>query len=421
MSDLRLILIVSILLVFSFVLGFILASVFRRYRNERRYSQIDQLRDRFRSKLAEIDSITAIDRFSVSQWQSAVRKGSVEWVALEDVIFEFAERKGQKAFARRLFTALGYTKHYQGQLSLRSAIDLSVAADKLGRIGDPSSMEALSKLLDHPKSEVSTVAFRALCRIGKRDSLHRLLNALPRLMKNENISSKTIQTSLLLFEPWASATIIEYAGKTADPKILALLVETMIGFPAHKEMFDLAITLVSHSDPEVRGKALRLLAREDNVSFSCDPAILQPLLSDPVWFVRLQAAKTIGRIKCENFMAMLKKFALDEKWQVRDSAAFALSELGESSIDTFLELMETPDKYAKESICEEIQRSGYVLGLIDYLGDRESDRKTKAKRILQLMHQLGFSAPLLDAVEANSSSSQVRSEIQSILNDGGAQ
>lgn len=421
MGDLRLILIVSILSVFSFVLGFIIASVFRRIRNERRYSTIDQLRDKFRTKLAEIDSITAIDRFSVSQWQSAVRKGSVEWVALEDVIFEFAERKGQKAFARRLFTALGYTKHYQSLLSARSAIDLSMAADKLGRIGDPSSLEPLSKLLDHPKSEVSTVAFRALCRIGKRDALHRLLNALPKLMKNENVSSKTIQTSLLLFEPWASATIIEYAGKTSDPKILALLVETLIGFPLHQEMFDLAVTLVSHSDPEVRGKALRLLGREDNVSYSCDPAVFKPLTSDPVWFVRLQAAKTIGRIKCDHYMEMLKKFALDEKWQVRDAAAFALSEMGEASIDSFRELMETPDRYAKESICEEIQRSGYVLGLIDYLGDRESDRKTKSKRILQLMHQLGFSSPLRDALESASSSPQIRTEIQSILNAGGAQ
>ncbi|NPU83029.1 MAG: HEAT repeat domain-containing protein [Syntrophaceae bacterium] len=421
MSDLRLILIVSILSVFSFILGFIIASVIRRLRNERRYSAIDQLRDRFRTKLAEIDSITAIDRFSVTQWQSAVRVGSVEWIALEDVIFEFAERKGQKAFARRLFTALGYTKYYQGRLSQRSPIDLSVAADKLGRIGDPSSLEPLSKLLDHPKSEVSTVAFRALCRLGKRDALQRLLNALPKLMKNQNVSSKTIQTSLLLFEPWASATLIEFAGKTGDPKILALLIETLIGFPAHKEMYDLAINLVSHSDPEVRGKALRLLAREENVSFSCDPSILQPLLSDPIWFVRLQAAKTIGRIKCGNFMEMLKKFALDEKWQVRDSAAFALSELGEASIDVFLELMETPDRYAKESICEEIQRSGYVLGLIGYLEDRESDRKDKAKRILQLMHQLGFSSPLRDAVEAESTSPHVRNEISSILNTGGAQ
>ena len=421
MSDLHLILIGSILSVFSFVFGFIIASVFRRVRNERRYSVIDQLRDRFRAKLAEIDSITAIDRFSVSQWQSAVRTGSVEWVALEEVIFEFAERKGQKAFARRLFSALGYTKYYQGRLSLKSPIDLSVAADKLGRIGDPSSLEPLSKLLDNPKSEVSTVAFRALCRLGKREALNRLLNALPKLMKNQNVSSKTIQTSLLLFEPWASATIIEYAGKTADPRILALLVETLIGFPAHKEMFDLALTLISHSDPEVRGKALRLLAREENASYPCDASMFNPLVTDPVWFVRLQAAKTIGKMKCDNYMEMLKKFALDEKWQVRDAAAFALSEMGESSVSTFQDLLETPDRYAKESICEEIQRSGYVLGLIDYLGDRESERKTKAKRILELMHQLGFSSPLRDAVEGDSHSPQIRTEINSILTAGGVQ
>jgi HEAT repeat protein len=421
MIDLRLVLIVAIVSVLFLIIGFVLASVSRRYRNERRYAIIDRLRERFRVKLADIDSIDSIDRFSVSQWQAAVRAESLEWIALEDVIYEMSERKGQKAFARRLFTSLGYTSYYQSRLSQRSPINLSQAVDRLGRIGDPSSLEPLSKLLDHEKEEVSTVAFRALCRIGNQSALNRLLDALPRLMKKGNVSLKAIQTSLLLFEPWASDPIMQYAQKTGDPKILALLIETLIGFPARKEMFELAVPLVSHADPEVRGKALRLLGREENVNFSCDPNVFSPLLSDPVWFVRLQAAKTIGKMKCDNFIEMLKKLAIDEKWQVRDSAAFALSELGEFSIDAFLDLMSTPDRYAKESICEEIQRSGYVLGLIEYLGDQESDRKTKARSILRSMHQLGFSAPLRDALDNDSTSPQVRTELTSILNAGGAQ
>jgi hypothetical protein len=139
------------------------------------------------------------------------------------------------------------------------------------------------------------------------------------------------------------------------------------------------------------------------------------LLDDPVWFVRLQAAKTIGKVKCENFIDMLKKLALDERWQVRDAATLALVELGDESLDAFLELLETPDRYAKESISEEIQRTGFVLNLIEYLGGFNLEKKAKAERILSSMHSVGFSTPLRELLETGKSHPDITAGLKKIL------
>jgi HEAT repeat protein len=411
------ILVVLIVVVFGSILAFVIASVTRRVRNTRRYEKLDRLREEFRKEIPGDSTPASIDRFVV---RTRVRPGTIEWAALEDVLFSLVERENQAVLARRLFGALGYTRYYQDRLTKGSSIDISTAADRLGRIGDSSSIDLLAKLLFHKETEVATVALRALCRIGKSDALHRVLDALPAVMKEGRVSQKAIQTSLMLFEPWAAETMLRFAKENEDPKILALIIETLIGFPPRQEAFDYATACLSHPDPEVRGKALRLLAQEENTSFTCDWNIFVPLLTDPVWFVRLQAAKTLGKMHCENFIDMLKQLSLDERWQVRDAAAFALAEIGEPAVDAFLELMQTPDRYAKESICEEIQRSGFVLDLIEYLGEARGGLNAKAKQILAQMHGLGFSAPLRDAFEMEEVAPGIRTELAEILQTGGA-
>jgi HEAT repeat protein len=420
MSDLRLVLVGVIIIVLCLIIASVLVSVIRRVGNKRRYETLDRLRDKFRPEILNMITSGSIGSISEFVHTSKIRAGSLEWIALEEVLFDLSEEEGQKNYARKLLDAFGYAKYYHNQLSPRgSSITLSAAADKLGRIGDPSAVEPLFNLLSHKKSEVATVAFRALCRIGTNNAFHHVLFSLPALLKDRRITVKAIQTSLLLFGPWTDDLLLQYAGKTDDPEILAVILETLTAFPAKREIFDFALTKLAHPDPEVRGKALRVVARVEKESFSCDPGIFLPLLNDPVWFVRLQTAKTIGKLKCENFIEMLKKLALDERWQVRDAATLSLLEAGEASVDAFLELLETPDRYAKESISEEIQRTGFVLTLIEYLDGADLVRKTKAERILTSMHKVGFSTPLREAVNAGISSPRITAELTKILLSGG--
>jgi HEAT repeat protein len=417
MNNLRLILIGFIIFIFCLIFTSVLISVTRRVRNKRRYEKLDRLREKFRPEILKIITSGSIGRFVHN---ATIRSGSLEWIALEGILLELCEQEGPKTHARKLLEILGYTKHYHDQLLSRgSFIRLSAATDKLGRIGAPSAVEPLFRLLGHKESEVATVAVRALCRIGTGNALQRVLDALPALLKDGNVTVKAIQTSLLLFGPWAGEVLLQYAGKTEDPKMIAVILETLISFPGSREMFEFALAKLSHPDSEVRGKALRALALGESQSFPYDPQVFLPLLNDPVWFVRLQAAKTIGKLRCDHFIEMLKKLALDERWQVRDAATFSLVEIGDASLDAFLELLETPDRYAKEGISEEIQRTGYILDLIEYLGGADLERKAKTVRILTSMHQVGFSTPLREALETGKNRPEISVELMKILQTGG--
>jgi len=416
MTDLRLILVIVIIFVFGLSMASVLVSVTRRVGNKRWYEKIDGLRDKFRPVITAMITSGSMD--SIEQFMNTlkIRAGSHEWVALEQVLFELNKQGRQKNYTRMLFDAFAYTEYYRNQLTSQgSSIKLSSAADKLGRIGGPSAIEPLADLLNYKKSEVATVAFRALCRIGTNDALHHVLASLPILLEKRSITIKAMQTSLLLFEPWAADSFLQFARTTYHPETLAVILEVLVAFPANREFTEFALNMISHPDPEVRAKALRVMARNGIETGSYDFKVFSLLLNDPVWFVRLQAAKTIGKVKCEKFIEMLKKLALDERWQVRDAATLSLVELGDASLDTFLELLETPDRYAKESISEEIQRTGFVQNLIEYLGGADVERKAKAKQILTSMHKVGFSTPLREAMESGKNRPDISKELANII------
>jgi hypothetical protein len=391
-------------------------SVTRRVNNKRRYEKLDRLREEFRPVISTIITSGSIGSNHQFINKSKIRTGSLEWVALEHVLFELSEQEGQKNYGLKLFEVFGYTHYYHSQLSLRnSSIVLCTAADKLGRIGDISAVDPLCYLLNHKNSEVVTVAFRAVCRIGTNNALQHVLIMLPTLLKDGRVTVKVIQTSLLLFGSWAGDMLLQYARTNDIPEVRAVILETLVTFPLRQEITEFALAMLSHPDPEVRGKALKVIARGGLKDFSYNSKVFLKLLDDPVWFVRLQAAKTIGKVKCENFIDMLKKLALDERWQVRDAATLALVELGDESLDAFLELLETPDRYAKESISEEIQRTGFVLNLIEYLGGFNLEKKAKAERILSSMHSVGFSTPLRELLETGKSHPDITAGLKKIL------
>lgn len=412
MFEFRLIIVGIIILILCLVLASVLASVVRRVFNKRRYEKLDGLRDKLRATVLKARSAGEFVR------ETNIKTGSLEWMALEQVLFSLYEDEGRKDLVRNLLEAFGYRRYYLKQLSKKgSPISLAAAADKLGRIGDPAAVDPLARLLDHKRSEVATVAFRALCRIGTANALNRVLFSLPMLLKKSRITVKAVQTSLLLFGNWAIDRLLQYAGRAHDPEVLAVILETLVSFPARKEILDFAMARLSHPDPEVRGKALKLLARGEKGAFS-DEEVFLPLLDDAYWFVRLQAAKTIGKLQCGNYIQMLKKLALDERWQVRDAAVISLLQKGETSLDAALELLETPDRYARESISEEIQRSGFVFTLIECLGSADYLKKDKARRILASMHGVGFSTPLREAADSGVSGPVITAELLDILFPG---
>jgi hypothetical protein len=141
---------------------------------------------------------------------------------------------------------------------------------------------------------------------------------------------------------------------------------------------------------------------------------ISPLLEDPVWWVRLQAVRSLHAIECPGSIDALERLLFDEKWQVRNEAARALLALGECSLDALLKVLSGPDRYAKDSICEEIESTNYHVRLMELLAGEDGALREKARRILELMYKLGFSTPHGEYL-VDGANDAVKSELWTIL------
>jgi hypothetical protein len=146
--------------------------------------------------------------------------------------------------------------------------------------------------------------------------------------------------------------------------------------------------------------------------------LIIPLLQDPVWFVRLQAIRSIRVMGNEAAAPLIGKLIYDGNWQVRNEAAQALTALGERSLDIFLDILTGSDRYAKDSICEEIEKTDYSSQLIKNLTAPDGDLQKKSRQVLEIMHSLGFSTPLNDYLEKEHDDAERELILSSILQTG---
>jgi HEAT repeat protein len=189
----------------------------------------------------------------------------------------------------------------------------------------------------------------------------------------------------------------------------------MLSFlPPDPRSLSLAIKHLGNANPEVRSKALKVIGNDGYTIPSNASDFILPLLNDPVWFVRLQAVKSVNALACESAAKLLEKLLFDENWQVRSEAALAVTRIGSCAIDVFYDALKTKDGYAKESICEEIEKTRFSDLLIEHLVDADEPLRAKCHEILRLMHSLRFSTPLTTYVEAGENE-RIKQEVRHLL------
>jgi HEAT repeat protein len=394
MGQYKQILIIIIICIVFFILGLLIAAVGRRILNARKYAALDGYRDRFRRTLS--DAISSGTIATVAEDLRA-RPLSLQWRAVEEVLFERITDAACEKEVAQLFVRLGYRDYYENRLKSKRAITKASAIDKLGKMRSESSTALLVEILKTEKTpEVLTVTVRALNRIGSPEGLKGILERLPELYGKSLISHKTVESSLVKLNANAVPVLVSYGEKSEDPKIKATLLEALSHLPATPLSFSFAAAHLGSSDAEVRARAVRVFGSHDAAADRVRPELLLPLLTDPVWFVRLQAARALERLRYERAVDELGALLLDSNWQVRNAAARALASIGDASLDVFLNILQHTDRYAKESICEEAGKTRFTQGLIANLmsGDRRIYGKSRA--ILGIMHSLNFSTPLHD-------------------------
>jgi hypothetical protein len=227
-----------------------------------------------------------------------------------------------------------------------------------------------------------------------------IIRKLPVLLGKGLVTRKAMDTALLNFGAAAIPYLIEYRCDGADPWIVSCVLETLSHLPPDVRSSEFAACYLDSQHAEVRSKALKVLGRPGaTVPTESYPQVTR-LLNDDVWFVRIQAVKVAERLTHETAAKPLGNLLFDRNWHVRDQAALALTRFGNHSIGIFRDALATTDTYAKESVCEEIERTGFCDLLIRNLGGVDRSFAADSREILRVMHGLRFSTPLIEYLES---------------------
>jgi len=390
------ILILLINVVLGMILFFLLLAISRRLYNGARFRSLDKYRADYQPRL---EKALADGTFSDKRSTFEAPLLSLPWQAVEDVLFRLIDKPSLRAAAAQAFQSLGYVQYYERSVKSGSVLKKALAINKLGRMRSGSSADLLLSMLDCKEPEIIASSVWALGNIGDSVTLPHIFSVLPDLFRQELISAKTVENALLLFGIKAKDILIEEAKKCQDPGILAIILEARHTFPIDEPSLDFAMSVLRHTDPEVRAKALKVIAASPRAMRVCVEPGIAPLLADPVWFVRLQAVRALGFMECSSLAGQIGHMVLDERWQVRRAAAVALTRLGDKAVETLLTLLRSSDRYARETVCEEIQKTDFIMMLIWHLTSPQLALKEKATEILRTMISLRFSSVLREMLE----------------------
>ncbi|MGE5172571.1 MAG: HEAT repeat domain-containing protein [Betaproteobacteria bacterium] len=407
-------LIIIIAGIIIFILGLLFAAVTRRILNARKYAALDRYRESYRQKLSHA---LRSNRVAVIIDDLRERTLSLQWRAVEEVLLGQIANSAYERDISRLFHQLGYRDYYEGKLKSKRAITKAAAIDKLGKMLSESSTTSLVRILNTDEDpEVLTVTVRALCRIRGQEGLKGILERLPELYAKSLVSQKTIEASLINFKADAVPLLVTYGQKFDEPKIKASLLKVLSHLPATPLSFSFAAANLSAYDAEVRARAIRVFGMHHSSTDVSHRELLLPLLEDAVWFVRLQAARALEQLRYVRAVEHLGALLFDQNWQVRNAAARALANIGDASLEVFLNILKDRDRYAKESICDEAQRTNLTQRLIANLTGRNGEVYEKSREILKIMHSLNFSTRLYDYLDKGKKD-EIKQEIALLLKE----
>lgn len=273
------------------------------------------------------------------------------------------------------------------------------AARWLGRLAHPDSVADLTRMTRDRSRRVRSTAVTALGAV----QAPRALAALVALLDGQSftVGLRRVPASCLtdaLAAHGADAVLSVLPSlQSPSPAVRATAADVLARTPHHDPRVRAALAAaLEDPDGEVRARAAKAIGRSGDAGAA---APLVTALSDPVWFVRLQAARAIGVLAYGRAVRPLVSALTDESWQVRAAAAAALRHVGDAAVPALTEcLFESRDRYAKEQVVEELQRTRLLLEQVEALDGAHAGVAFAAQRFLREMARHGATTVLLDAL-----------------------
>jgi HEAT repeat protein len=224
------------------------------------------------------------------------------------------------------------------------------ALTRLARAHHPATPRLLRRLLAEPDARVSAAAIRALGDLGD----HWAVDVLLRAMCDGNAPRSRIATELERLAPLPGPRLLELL-RHWNPAV-RFWGATLLGpYPTLGETQ--LLTVSRDHDPDVRAAAVETLGTRSGGAVE---AALLARLEDPVWFVRVHAARSAGHVVGAPAAAAIAALLPDSRWWVRTAAKDALRGIGAPAIPALLALLGHEDGFARNGAAEVLQDLGFV-------------------------------------------------------------
>jgi HEAT repeat protein len=227
------------------------------------------------------------------------------------------------------------------------------ALRRLASARHPAAQRLLLAALRDRDPRISAAAVRALGDLGDEWASDLLLDALC----DARAARSRIAAQLERLAPKPGASLLSLL-RHPDPGVRFWGATLLAPYP---ELGTAGLVRATEDpDPNVRAAAVETLGtRNGDAAASATLALLR----DPVWFVRVHAARSAGRLLGVEAGPSLVRLLGDGRWWVRTAAKDALRGIGPEAAAALLPILLDDDEFARNGAAEVLQDIGFVDAL----------------------------------------------------------
>jgi HEAT repeat protein len=228
------------------------------------------------------------------------------------------------------------------------------ALDRLVHARDPAMRGLVRASLADPDEKVAAAAVRALANVGDDWAVDLLLDAL----REGRVPRSRVAAQLEHLAPRPGARLVPLL-RDSDPAIRFWGATLLAPYPG---LADARLVMMTHDrDPNVRAAAVETLGLRDTESAR---AAVLAAIDDPVWYVRVHAARSAGHLLGAAAAPSLVRLLADTRWWVRTAAKDALRGIGVDAVPSLLAALTNDDAFARNGAAEVLQDVGFVDSLV---------------------------------------------------------
>ena len=206
-------------------------------------------------------------------------------------------------------------------------------ADALARVGDSRAAAPLRTLAGVGGAVGVAMAARGLGALGDASAVPALVELLDRDRRGPRVVLSAVRALGAIGDPSAAPGLRDLLRtRDLDPRLLIAIADALgaVGAP---ETVDIAIELLAHPAPSVRGAALKTLAALDPETFLL---LLSGLPPDPHWQVRADLARALTRVDPDAAAYRLSLLLADDDRRVVPAVLQSLAEVRAPGLDAVL-------------------------------------------------------------------------------------